>query len=254
MKTSTKTRVMIIDDEKNIREGLKFCISREPDFEVAGTFPDGAEALAWLNDHEVDIILSDIRMPAMDGLTFCHLIAEKWPHILIIFLTGYAEFSYAQDALRMGVFDFLLKPCKPPAIVESLQRARTRILKEHPANEENESLLDVDNHLIRKAISYIHEHYNEDLSVHKIAGSVHLSTSYFCSLFKEETGINVNRYINQYRIRMSKKLLHQVELKGFEVANRVGYKNFRHFNEMFKKIVGTTPQEYRKTAVMSEQA
>lgn len=240
-----KNRVLVVDDEFHILEGMKRIINRSETFEVAATFLDGKEALDWLNKNSIDIILSDIRMPEMDGLELSSKISKIWPQTKIILLTGHAEFDYAQQALRMGVLDYILKPCSSEKILETLERVSNNSCSNV---DRSYSYINVnhDNPWVNAATKYIQEHYNKELSVEQIAKHVYLSPSYFSTLFKETTGYTVNNFVHLLRIEKSKQLLTSLEYKGYEIANVVGYKTFRHFNEVFKKFVGQTPSEYRR--------
>ncbi len=96
-------KLIIVDDEKNIREGLAQCYSwNELGFELCSTFPDGKSALDYVRRYRVDVVLSDIRMPVMDGLKLAEQLSLSYPSVIMVLLSGFAEFEYAQTALRYG--------------------------------------------------------------------------------------------------------------------------------------------------------
>lgn len=104
-------KTILIDDEKIIREGLKHTIEWENmGFELVGEAKDGEEAIALLQSTTPDVIVTDIRMPFIDGLELIEFIKPMLPDAYIIILSGHDEFHYAQKALQLGVYDFLLKP------------------------------------------------------------------------------------------------------------------------------------------------
>lgn len=104
-------KLLIVDDEWMIREGLKKTVPwGDWHIEVAGTAKNGSEALGFLQELSVDILLTDIRMPKMNGLELIERCKQQFPAMKIVLLSGHDEFSYAQKALRLGVSDFLLKP------------------------------------------------------------------------------------------------------------------------------------------------
>ena len=105
-----KYRVMIVDDEPIVCEGLRTFYWDRYECEIAAEAMDGAEALELAETVRPDIIISDIRMPEMDGIAFSQRIKALDPGCEIILLTGYADFAYAQQALKIGVHDYLLKP------------------------------------------------------------------------------------------------------------------------------------------------
>lgn len=105
------TRLIIVDDEKMILNSLSGYIKAQlPDFEVCGCFYDGQEALDYLLEHPVDIILSDICMPQMNGLELAREVSNRMPHCVMIILSGFSEFEYAQNAIKYNVFNYMLKP------------------------------------------------------------------------------------------------------------------------------------------------
>lgn len=244
IKKSEKAKVVIVDDEYHILSGITRMINKTRNFEVSSSFQKGKEALGWISHNSVDFLISDIRMPELDGLQLSSKVAKLWPQIKIILLTGYADFDYVQQALKLGVFDYILKPCSSQEILNTLERASNNSLGELELSLNIN--VDTDNPWISTSLKYIVEHYNKDLSVEQIANHVYLSPSYFSTLFKESTGYTVNQCIHLVRIEKGKQLLASLEYKGYEIANIVGYKTFRHFNEVFKKFVGTTPSDYRK--------
>lgn len=105
------TRLIIVDDENMILNSLSRYVREQlPDFEVCGCFYDGQEALDYLLEHPVDIVLSDICMPRMNGLELAREISNRMPHCVMIILSGFSEFEYAQNAIKYNVFNYMLKP------------------------------------------------------------------------------------------------------------------------------------------------
>lgn len=106
-----KAKVVIVDDEKVIVNSLqKYIASQLPEFEVTGTFTSGCDALQFLLEHPADIVLTDICMPQMDGLELAKALSEQLPQCVVIILSGFGEFEYAQQAIRYHVFTYILKP------------------------------------------------------------------------------------------------------------------------------------------------
>lgn len=106
-------RVLIVDDEENTRNLIKICIDwSEIGIEIVGEASSGTEALDYLENNNIDIIITDIQMPFMDGLEFSSIVVERYPHVKIIVLTAYEEFEYAKKGIKIGISDFLLKPIK----------------------------------------------------------------------------------------------------------------------------------------------
>lgn len=130
-------KVLLIDDEPFILQGLKVLVDWEEEgFEIAGTAADGVEALRFLQSEQVDLIISDVKMPGMDGLELLEKIRkDKISSAYFVILSGYAEFSYAQRAMQYECSQYMLKPIEKEELIKILQAVRAmnkdmeRILK-----------------------------------------------------------------------------------------------------------------------------
>lgn len=121
--------LLIVDDEATMRKGLSSFINWESiDCVVSDTACDGADAIEKIREHPVDIVITDIKMPEIDGLGLAKYIYEHHPHIAVILLTGYAEFEYARTAIRYNVTQFLLKPTSKDEIVSAVKEAQQKII------------------------------------------------------------------------------------------------------------------------------
>lgn len=104
-------QLIFVDDEGIVRDGISSCIPwSQNGFELAGLFENGLQVLEYMREHHVDVVISDINMPRMDGLDLSRAIEQQYPDVMVILLTGYDEFEYAQEAVRTNVREFLLKP------------------------------------------------------------------------------------------------------------------------------------------------
>jgi two-component system response regulator YesN len=132
-----KLKIMFVDDEENTRNLLRIVLDWDSlGFEVAGEAASGQEGLNLMEELNPDIVITDIKMPYMDGLEFAGLAVENHPLVKVIVLTAYEEFEYAKQGIKMGVSDFLLKPVKRLEIKESVERIRRKILAERSNREE----------------------------------------------------------------------------------------------------------------------
>lgn len=120
-------KVLIIDDESIIRKGIKNIVNwKQLDCEVCADASDGIEGIELIKKYLPEIIITDIRMPGMDGLSMIKQVKGIVPYSKIIILTGYRDFDYVQEAIKFGAFDFLLKPSK----IEELTAVLTRAVNE----------------------------------------------------------------------------------------------------------------------------
>ncbi|MBQ9196103.1 MAG: response regulator [Clostridia bacterium] len=131
-------KVFLADDEIVIREGIRNSFPwQETDYQLVGEAPDGEIALSMIRDTKPDILITDIRMPFMDGLELCRVVRQQMPWIGIVILSGYDEFDYARQAIQLGVKEYLLKPItarelrqvldRVSALVQTEQEERTRL-------------------------------------------------------------------------------------------------------------------------------
>ena len=121
-------KVFLVDDEIVVREGIRSNFPwEETDFVLAGEAPDGEIALSMLQDVKPDILITDIRMPFMDGLELCRQVSRSMPWIYIVILSGYDDFAYAREAISLGVKEYLLKPVSGQELRSVLERIALRI-------------------------------------------------------------------------------------------------------------------------------
>ncbi|MGL4850327.1 MAG: response regulator transcription factor [Clostridium sp.] len=128
----SKIKVLIVDDEMLIREGLKLMLSLFEDLEIVGTAENGYKALEFCSENEVDLVLMDIRMDTCDGVLGTRLIKEKFSKIKVIILTTFKDKGYINEALKYGAFGYLLKDSSHDVIYESIKAAFKGNMVVHP--------------------------------------------------------------------------------------------------------------------------
>ena len=347
-------RLVVIDDEYIVVQGIKALLSRlKLDYEVVGAAYDGIQGLEVIQNEKPDVVITDIRIPGLDGLSVIEAAKDDCPDTSFIVISGYSEFAYAQRALTLGVKDYIDKP----VTAEKLKNALTRLENEWAKNRHEDNrkaqanrekfqeldqifeggvrsitsgdagqfreysrqaivclkelypdvqdfrrefykhlcvlsdvliesqkqvergtlvsfqemekcetmeqvqaygegvLSDISKHLtadqtgskhrvILELLTYLDEHYNQDIGLSELADRVGMSTAYLSVLFKTEVGTSYVKYLTDLRIKKAKKLL-QDGYKVHEVSELVGYNNYRYFCDIFKKHEGMTPNEYK---------
>lgn len=248
-------KVLVVDDEIFVRKGIVL----ETDWAAIGCMvvaeaENGLEGLEAARKYTPDLIISDIKMPRMNGIEMLKRLREEGSEVRIIFLTAYSEFEYAQNAIKLLASDYLLKPFEDGELERTVLAVREKIEQERAGNknvrgreQELLSLKTADkSKYIMEALEYIADHYNEDsISVGMIAESLGISEGHLSHLFRKETEYTVMAYITRYRIQNAMRLLGNCRYKVYEVAEMVGYRDIAHFSGTFKKIVGVTPSEYQ---------
>jgi two-component system, response regulator YesN len=342
--------VIIVDDEPIIKKSLTKLIEMKfPQFKVIGYADDGREALSLTKKLRPNLIITDIRMPEMDGLELIHHIETLGLDIKIVVVSGFDEFEYAQHAMRHGAVDYLLKPIKPDMFYKMLEKVESHLknrtfytqktrdwlykCKEYSEeiitnllgarNKECEDILSncyqemktqqVDSLLTREfyfdlykfvkaginnrldknlsyepfetssfhyenkaiiehlkdwfmnitnyiqvtknwgntlkvklALEFINAHFADpNITLQDVADHVNMSAAYFSRQFKEECGKSFIHYLTELRMEEAKKLLVDIRLKTYEIAEMVGYNDYPHFTKTFKKYHKLSPKEYR---------
>ena len=134
-------KVFLADDEIVIREGIRESFPwDETPYTLVGEAPDGEMALPIIRDTNPDIVITDIRMPFMDGLELCRTLRSQMPWIGIIVLSGYDEFEYARQCIQLGVREYLLKPVTADKLKEVLDKVSAQLLEERKTLEHAASL------------------------------------------------------------------------------------------------------------------
>lgn len=241
-------RVVLIDDEKLIVEGLRKVIKWENyRCQVVATASDAVSGAAAIRQHRPHIVFTDIRMPGDDGLTMLAGLRSEYPDMQVIVLTGYRDFQYAQEAIRLGVARFLLKPSKMGEINEALQAVTERLDKAAPEEEEEALREHSGSFLVRQAAAYIENHYAEKLTLQDVADACYVSQWHLSKLLNKHTEGNFYDVLNTVRINAAKRLLRDPSKKIGEIGELVGYADNAHFARVFKKIVGMSANEYRNS-------
>lgn len=242
--------VLVVDDEKFVRLGIKTMIERSKlcTGEIVQC-KNGIEAIEQMKLLTFDLIFSDIKMPLMDGIELVKQInGQGLSDAILVMISGYDDFSFAVEALRNGVFEYLLKPVEREAFQEVLEKVEKILedkslagVKTIPVEEGEESK----QQKIQRAIAFIHEHYTEDINMAVVSNEVSMNYTFFSETFKEEMGKSFVDYLKSVRINMAKKLLRDSCVQISRVAFQVGFKDDKHFSKTFKLETGITPSEYK---------
>ncbi len=238
--------ILLVDDEYLLRQSLYNYIVKQDDvFEVTAQASDGAQALEILDKETIHVVIADIRMPVMDGLELAKKIHERYPDIIVVLLTGYADFKYAQEALRLKVFDYLLKPISEEDLATELMRIRTHLqqtyeLPEDAAISARDAQANVD-----YAVTFMQEHYTDQIDIGTLASTMGFTSAYLTKLFNRYIGETPLKFLTNLRIREAKRLLTETDLPIREIGEKVGYPDQFHFSKTFRKLTGMNPSGYR---------
>lgn len=256
-------RIVVVEDEVLVKKGLILTTDwQKYGCEVVGEASNGLEGISIIEKLKPDIVITDVRMPGLDGIKMIECLKEAGVDSEFIIITGFGEFEYAHKAVKLGVRDFLVKPIDD----EDLELALTntcRVVIDRQRIEKIRDKLDnigdsrimffkeyivdqaEDDDYVARAVKYIGLNYKLDITVKTVADSLFISESYLSRLFKSKVGQTFGDYLTYYRIKKACELLREPDGKIYEIAGKIGYKDQRYFSLIFKKLVGVTPKEFR---------
>lgn len=244
-------KVVIVEDETLVRQGLVLAVDWAAiGCVVVGEAADGLHGRQLILESGPDFVLTDVRMPHLDGIAMIRELRQAGCEAEFIILTAFSDFEYAHSALKLGVADYLLKPFQDSDLVAAVEKVRLRLQsRENMADTSGLFRFDLEkgakSKYIEESIGYLRKHYAEDLTVAQTAEAIGLSEGYLSRLFKKETGYTFNSYLAAYRVHAAMELLHDPHALVYEVAGRVGYADATYFSTQFKKAVGISPSEYQ---------
>ena len=248
-------KVLVVEDEEMIRKGIVLAVDWAAlDCVVVGEAANGEEALEAVERYDPTLIITDLKMPKMDGIEMLRRLRERGNNAYVIILTAYDSFAYAQSALRLGAVDFLLKPFHDGELEQAVTALRRRLAaaggKEEGSTPPIPGLKKGDkSKYVLQAMDYIGAHYQDpSITVGEIAQYLGLSEGHLSHTFKKETDYTLLNYLTRYRIHKAMELLRDCRLKVYEVAEQVGYRDITYFSTTFKKLVGVSPSEYQDTS------
>ncbi len=241
-------RVLLIDDENIIVEGLRRVV-RWADYncQVVGTACDAEEGTKLIRALHPHILFTDIRMPGRDGLAMVAALRSEYPDMQVAILTGYRDFAYAQEAIRLGVTRFLLKPSKMEEIKEALTVMTERLDRQPAIQEEEEQSQSASSFIVNQALSFMEKNYSQKLTLQAVADCCYVSQWHLSKLLNRYAEKSFYDILNAIRIQKAKELLADPKLKIGEIGEMVGYADTAHFARTFKKLEGMSANEYRNT-------
>jgi len=240
--------LVIVEDEEIIRRGLVCTIDwLKLGARVVGEAGNGKEALSVIREKRPQVVLTDIKMPVMDGIALTEALKAEGNKAKIIYLTSYADFSYAQQALRLEVSDYLLKPVSEEELGKAL--AKVEAMAEAPQAEPSwdkglREAYHTGNPYVKSVLKRIESGYQKRLSGEALADELGVSFSYLSRKLKEETGQTFGSLLAQYRLQKAIEMLQAGTWKVYEIAEETGFGDYKNFAQVFKKYLHTTPKAF----------
>lgn len=246
-------KVMAADDEAYIREALQRLIPwADLGCELTKVVSNGQQLIDEMEQDHPDIVITDVRMPQLDGLEVCRYVHDRCPEAQVIILSAYSDFSYARTALRYGACEYVLKidlleelPKAVEKAVRELEKQKREVLEEGPAQEDPADLY-------AQMVRYVERNYRKNITLQEMSEQLHASQSYLSRLYKNCSGVNLFDDILRRRIDKAKECLMASNWKVQDVAVYVGFEDAAYFSRMFKKQTGMSPKEFRNARETKE--
>lgn len=263
-------KILIVEDEDLIRKGLVYTFDwLSYDCVVVGEAFNGQVAIPLINEQNPDIVITDIKMPIMDGLEMLAQLKHRSFETIII--TGHAEFSYAKKAIALDVSEFLLKPIDHSELGHVIEKIISKIeQKKMMATIQNKvkdyrdiKVMNLEYYYNKshytsrytpKVLEYVSANYNHKMSIDDIADDLEVSSAYLSKKFKEDTKHTFNDFLNKYRIQKALEYMYDSNLKIYEIAEMVGYSEYKYFSQVFKNYMNYSPTEFLHSKLFVKKA
>ncbi len=251
-------KVLIVEDEDIIRKGLLFLMNwQELNCTVVADCGTGEDGVAAIREYRPNIVITDINMPVVDGLEMIRRTHEEYEYSTII-LSGYADFEYAQTAMRYGVQRYLLKPLNQNELKEAVmwcqRQCDERLLYKDYGTKKEKMLMEfagespikfeVNDVLVRQMLDFVSDNYQDKIVMSDVVKKLNYSDTFLNKKFKEAMGTTFMDYVNRFRIQKAIGFILHQKMSLQEAAWRCGIGEYKYFSTVFKKYLGCSPREF----------
>ena len=249
-------RIIVVEDEHLVRKGIIYGFDYESlDCIIVGEAGDGETGIELIKELKPDIVITDINMPIKNAFQMLEETSDYFYSTIII--SGYSEFAYAQQAIKLGVSEFIVKPINVKELEEALKKAiyqcelNKKILHEQYKVYEltNDALL-ADTKSLSKddivsgMIAFIEKNYNKKFVFQDVSQAMGYSSTWLNKQFKDYTNYTFNDYLNRFRIQKALNLIYEGQSHIYEIATQCGYSDYKYFNKVFKKYIGMSATNF----------
>lgn len=247
--------LMLVDDDIEMIEMMSGLVDwTNYGYDRVITAAGGPEAIQAIGNDPVDLLISDIGMPVMDGYELSRLLKERNPELMIVFLTCHEDFDHAKQAISVGADDYVLKySLTEKSLAEVLREMERKrkgrhyeenlLLQHQNAKAAGEaSLTFTANEDINQVLRYIAENLDKKISLQSAADHIYKNSSYLSRLFKQHIGMSFTDYLIRQRIEKATRLLADSSLSAEEISEQIGIDNVSYFYQFYKRETGKTPR------------
>lgn len=254
-KAKTRYRVLIVEDDEEIRRYIRSEL--DSDFRIYEC-TNGREGLETILKEKPDLVISDVMMPEMDGITLCRKIKQNINinHIPIILLTAKSKAEDQIEGLEIGADAYIVKPFNTELLrttisnlIANRERLRGKLVGEQQVEEKitKIEMKSNDEILMSKVMKTINDHLADPtLNVEMLAANVGMSRVHMHRKLKELTNQSARDFIRSIRLKQAANLLREKNLSVSEVAYATGFSNLSHFSNTFRDFYGISPSEYKE--------
>lgn len=258
----SKHRILIAEDDVQLLQLLQNMLSQYYDVTTAG---NGVEALDMLKSKRIDLVLSDVIMPVMDGLTLCKAIKDDFitSHIPVVLLTARSETEQLIEGLEKGADAYIAKPFHPrhlfvtiKKLISSRENLISQIRKdiEQSVLNKNNQLSERDNKLLQKAFSFVEGNYHlENLNADHLADHLAMSKAQLYRKIKAVTGVTPHGLIKNYRLNKARQMIAEGKYCISDIVYMTGFNNRTYFYRSYRELFGETPGEITKRAKVKSE-
>lgn len=251
----SKHRILIAEDDVQLLQLLQNLLSQYYDVTTA---ENGAEALEMLKSKRIDLVVSDVIMPEIDGLTLCKTIKDDFitSHIPVVLLTARSETEQLIEGLEVGADAYIAKPFHPrhlfvtiKKLISSRENLISQIRKdiEQSVLNENNPLPERDHKLLQKAFSFVESNYHlENLNADQLADHLAMSKAQLYRKIKAITGVTPHGLIKNYRLNKARQMIAEGKFSISDIVYMTGFNNRTYFYRSYRELFGETPGEITK--------
>jgi|SRR5690554_2781620 len=243
-----RMNLLVVDDDKFIRQDILNLVKwKDFGFNTCLEAANGIEALNLLKEKHIEMVITDINMPRLNGIELIKKGLNIRPKTIFFVLSNYDDFEYVKDALKLGAKDYVLKyQLDEENIYEFIKQFKK--INNEPEPIFNDINIISNKNLrseVSKAINYIENNYQKTITLDSVALYCDISRNYLSTIFKEDTKLNFIDYLNQYRINKACALLRNTNQPIKDISISVGFHDYNYFYRIFKKYTKTKPKDFR---------
>ena len=259
----SRYKIIVVEDQQVIRFNLCRAIDWQSQHcEILAECSTGDEGLRAISTLHPDIVITDIRLPGMDGIQMLEK-AKQTAEFQSIIITGFNQFEYAKRAIGLSVVDYILKPIDEEKLIAAVQKAisiieEKRELEAYRRTPNSVYTIDkleetTKDAYLKQVLEYIRRDYTKHLNLDTIGREIGLSGGYLSRKIKALTGLSFLDILQRHRIEVAQDLMkHDKSLKYYEIAEKVGFSSYKRFSGVFRNICGYTPSDLSKKEEQDE--